>query len=267
VREHGGVAAASPAELAQRSDVVITMVVDSPDVEQVLLGPAGVVEGAKPGLLCIDMSTIAPSASRRIAGTLAERGLRFVDAPVTGSAPRAQDGTLTIMVGGNDEGVAAARPLLEAMGKLIVHVGPVGQGEMAKVINNAVAATNAAVIAQALTVAERTGVDTEALVQVMAAGSGASTMLDLKADPMRRHDYTPLFKLAHMLKDVRICLEEVGRAESNGAGFPFAEQTAELLAQALEQGHGDDDFAAVVEVVERRAGIRLGERTTEKSLE
>ncbi len=254
VAEHGGVLAGSPAELAANSDIVVTMVVDAPDVEQVLLGPAGVVHGARAGTLCVDMSTIAPAATRRLGATLAEHGVRLIDAPVSGSAPRAQDGTLTIMVGGATSDVEDARPVLEAMGRLIVHVGALGEGELVKVINNAVAATNAAVIAEALVFAQRAGLDLDAMVEVMSASSGGSVMLDLKAAPMRQHDYTPLFRLGHMLKDLAICLDA---GASAGAAFPFAAQTCELLTAAARAGRGDEDFAALASVVEARAGTML----------
>jgi 3-hydroxyisobutyrate dehydrogenase-like beta-hydroxyacid dehydrogenase len=140
------------------------------------------------------------------------------------------------------------------MGKLIVHAGPLGHGQMVKVINNAVAATNAAAVGQALLVAAKAGVELDALVQVMSAGSGGSTMLELKAGPMREHDYTTLFKLEHMLKDVRLCLEE---GQAAGAPFPFAALTREILSAAMGRGLGDADFAALIEVLEGEAGFRL----------
>jgi 3-hydroxyisobutyrate dehydrogenase-like beta-hydroxyacid dehydrogenase len=220
----------------------------------VLLGPRGVAEGAAPGTLCVDMSTIAPSQTRAIGAALAERGLSLLDAPVTGSAPRAEDGTLTIMAGGEPDDFERAQPLLEAMGELVLHVGPLGQGEMLKLVNNAVAAANAATLAQALVVAKATGVDLKALVAVMGAGSGGSTMLTLKAGPMLEHDYTTLFKLEHMLKDVRLCLEE---GQTAGVPFPVAAATREALNAAMGRGHGDDDFAAVLEAFEGLAGVRL----------
>jgi 3-hydroxyisobutyrate dehydrogenase len=246
--------AGSPADAAQDNEIVITMVVDGPQVEQVLLGDQGVAGGARPGTLCIDCSTIGPSATRAIGERLAQHELELLDAPVTGSAPRAQDGTLTIMAGGSPEAFARARPALEAMGKLIVHAGPLGHGQMVKVINNAVAATNAGVVGQALLVAARAGVDLDALVQVMGAGSGGSTMLELKAGAMREHDFTPLFKLEHMLKDVRLCLEE---GQAAGAPFEFAALTREVLSAAMGRGLGDQDFAALIEVLEGTAGVRL----------
>jgi 3-hydroxyisobutyrate dehydrogenase-like beta-hydroxyacid dehydrogenase len=252
--EHDATVAATPAEAAKDAEVVVTMVVDGPQVEQVLLGPDGVARGAKPGLLCIDCSTIGPSATRTIGAALAQHQIAMLDAPVTGSAPRAQDGTLTIMVGGSDEDLDRVRPILAAMGELIVHAGPLGQGQLVKLLNNAVAATNAAVVGEALLVAARGGVDLDALTQVMGAGSGASTMLELKAGPMRNHDYTTLFKLEHMLKDVRLCLEE---GQALGAPFQFAAMTREILTAAAGRGHGQDDFAALIEVLEAAAGTRL----------
>jgi 3-hydroxyisobutyrate dehydrogenase-like beta-hydroxyacid dehydrogenase len=252
--EHGAVAAHTPAEVAAASDIVVSMVVDGAQVESILLGPGGVIEAAREGLLCADMSTIAPSDTRRIGAELAGRGVRLIDAPVTGSSPRAEDGTLTIMVGGEDADVARARPLLELMGGLIVHVGALGLGEMLKLINNAMAAANATVVAEALLVARATGVDLDALQTVAGAGSGGSAMLDLKARPMREHAYATLFKTEHMLKDVRLCLEE---SQAAGAPFPAASHARDILTATMRRGHADNDFAALVEAVEGLAGITL----------
>jgi 3-hydroxyisobutyrate dehydrogenase-like beta-hydroxyacid dehydrogenase len=252
--EHGGRVATSPREAAEGADAVITMVVDGPQVQAMLLGEGGAAEGAPEGALFVDMSTIAPEDARRIAATLRERGHGFVDAPVTGSAPKAQDGTLTIMAGGSDVDLERARPLLEVMGQRIVHAGEVGQGQAVKVLSNAVSAINCATLAQALVVGRREGVDLDALVAVMSTGSAASTMLDLKARPMLEHDFSPLFKLAHMLKDVRLCLDEARRA---GAGFPFAGLASELYSAGVGRGLADQDFAAVLEVMEALADTRL----------
>ena len=252
--EHGAEVADSPAQVAERSDVVITMVVDGDQVESVLLGEQGAAAGARPGLLCVDMSTIGPRAARRIAERLQEPGLEFMDAPVTGSSPKAEDGTLTIMAGGSPAAFGRARPLFEAMGELVVHVGDVGQGQLVKVINNAVAAANTAVVAEALVAGKLAGADLDALVTVMGAGSGASAMLGLKAGPMRAHDWSTLFKLEHMLKDLRLCLDE---AEAVGAGMDLIDETAKVLAEAERKGLGERDFAALLEVVEERSGARL----------
>jgi 3-hydroxyisobutyrate dehydrogenase-like beta-hydroxyacid dehydrogenase len=252
--EHGAEVAESPAQVAERSDIVITMVVDGDQVEALLLGEQGVAEGAGDGLLCIDMSTIGPRAARRIGEQLAARGIDFMDAPVTGSSPKAADGTLTIMAGGDAASFERARPLFDAMGELIVHVGELGQGQLVKVINNSVAAANTAVVAEALLAGQLAGANLDALVTVMKAGSGASAMLELKAGPMRSHDWSTLFKLEHMLKDVRLCLDEATQA---GADVDLIQRTAELLGEAERKGLGERDFAALLEVVELRSGARL----------
>jgi 3-hydroxyisobutyrate dehydrogenase-like beta-hydroxyacid dehydrogenase len=254
--EHRATVALTPAQAAEGSAIVFTMVVDGPQVESVLLGEDGAAEGAGDGTLFVDCSTIGPTATREIARRLQEHGsgLALIDAPVTGSSPKAQDGTLTIMVGATDEQFARVRPALEAMGELIVHAGPPGHGQMVKLINNAVAATNAAVVGQALLVGARAGVDLDALVDVMGAGAGGSAMLELKAGPMRRHDYSTLFKLEHMLKDVRLCLEE---GQALGVPFPSAAFAREILTAAMGLGHGDDDFAALIEPLQGIAGTRL----------
>ena len=252
--ELGEPIADSPRAAADGADALITMVPDAPEVEAVLFGDDSAAEALAPGALVIDMSTIAPSASRLIAARLAEREIHFVDAPVTGSSPRAEDGTLTIMAGGSAEDVARARPLFEAMGELIVHAGPTGHGSMVKLLNNAVAAINAAAIAEAFDVGEAYGVDLERLLEVMRAGSAGSVMLELKGRPMLDRNYEPLFKLAHMLKDVRHCLDE---AKALGEDFDLAADAEALYAAAAESGHADDDFAAVAEAVRaRRASAR-----------
>jgi 3-hydroxyisobutyrate dehydrogenase-like beta-hydroxyacid dehydrogenase len=173
---------------------------------------------------------------------------------VSGSSPKAEDGTLTIMAGGTEADFARARPLFEVMGELVVHVGELGHGQIVKLINNAVAASNASTLAQALIVGKATGVDLEALERIMGASSGGSTMLGLKAQPMRTHDYSTLFKLEHMLKDVRLCLEE---GQAAGVPFPAAANAREVLSAAMGRGLGDADFAAMVEVLEGLAGVRL----------
>jgi 3-hydroxyisobutyrate dehydrogenase-like beta-hydroxyacid dehydrogenase len=251
---HGAELAASAAELASRCDVAITMVVDGAQVESVLLGGDGVAAGAASGMLCVDMSTISPSKTRAIGAELARRGIGFVDAPVTGSAPRAEDGTLTIMAAGARGNVERAWPLFEAMGKRIFHVGELGQGEALKLVNNAVAAANLATIAQAALLARAAGLDLDDVEAVLGAGSGGSAMLDLKLAAMREHDYTTLFKIDHMVKDVELCLELSEAAEVPCPSFSLAR---ELLLDAASRGHGDDDFAAILEAVEDLAGRRL----------
>jgi 3-hydroxyisobutyrate dehydrogenase-like beta-hydroxyacid dehydrogenase len=247
--------AATPREAAAGAEIVFTMVVDGPQVRELLLGEEfGATIGAEPGTLFVDCSTIGPEEAKRIETALAERGFRFADAPVTGSAPRAAEGTLTFMVGGAKADYEQVLPALQVMGKVIVHAGALGQGQIVKVINNAVSAVNATALAQALLLGSQAGADLDALVTVMGAGSGGSTMLTLKGEPMRQHDFTPLFKLDHMLKDVRLCLQTAAAA---GASFEFAAETEQLLARASELGLGDQDFAALVEPLESDAGHKI----------
>jgi 3-hydroxyisobutyrate dehydrogenase len=249
--EHGGEVAPAPAALAAQVDLVFTMVVDGPQVRELLLGPEGVAQGAAPGLLCVDCTTIGQAAALEIGAALGERGLRLLDAPVTGSLPAAQDGTLLIMVGGDAGDLAQARPALEAMGKTVLHVGPLGAGQAIKVISNSVAIGNAVTLAEGLIAGKAAGVDLDALVAVMEGGAAASRMLTLKQQPMRTHDFTPLFRLAHMIKDVRLCLD--------AASVPFetAERALADMEAAERLGHADEDFSAVVEAVEQRTGARL----------
>jgi 3-hydroxyisobutyrate dehydrogenase-like beta-hydroxyacid dehydrogenase len=251
VAEHGGELASSPAELASRSDLVVSMVVDGAQVREVLLGRSGVAEAAAKDLLCVDCSTIGPAAAREIGRELAKRGLRMLDAPVTGSTPAARDGSLTIMAGGETADLQRARPALDAMSQRVIHAGPLGSGQAIKVINNAVAAANAVTVAEALIAGSAAGIDIDALVAVMASGSGGSKMLESKAQPMRDHDYTPLFRVAHMAKDVRLCLE------SSPSAFRSAELALEDLLAAQQAGFADADFAAVLEAVQARTGNRL----------
>ena len=247
--ELGDPIAETPRAAAEGAGIVITMVVDAPEVEAVLFGDDGAAGGLTEGALVVDMSTIAPSAVKAIAARLDERGIGFVDAPVTGSKPRAEDGTLTIMAGGSDEDFARAKPFFEAMGELIVHCGASGHGAMVKLLNNALAAINAAALAEAIDLAERYGLDTDRLLQVMGAGSAKSTMLDLKARPMLDRSYEPLFKLEHMLKDVRHALAE---AKALGQDFDLAADAEALYASADAAGYGEQDFAAVAEAVRNR---------------
>jgi 3-hydroxyisobutyrate dehydrogenase-like beta-hydroxyacid dehydrogenase len=239
--------ASTPMEAADASDVTVTMVPDGPEVEDVLFGNRGAAQGMRRGALAIDMSTVAPEASVRFGERLQNDGIGFLDAPVTGSRPRAEDGTLTIMAGGTETDFERARPVLEAMGKLVVHVGPQGHGSTVKLLNNTTAAVNALAVAEALTAARRAGVDPGKLREVMAAGSGGSAMLDLKAGPMLEHDFAPLFKLAHMLKDVRHTLTEADRL---GVEMNLGRQAEQTYSRADRKGLGEQDFAAVVEVVE-----------------
>jgi 3-hydroxyisobutyrate dehydrogenase len=239
--ERGARAAATPAEAAAGAWAFVTMVPDAPQVEQVLFGAEGAAAALPDGALVVDMSTIAPSASRAIAGRLAPLG--YLEAPVSGSKPRAEDGTLTIMAGGEPEAFERARPLLEAMGERIVHLGPVGHGQMAKLLTNTMGAVNAAALAEAVRTAKAAGLDRDAFLEVAGGSAGASAILTLKGGPMFEERFEPaLFKLEHMLKDVRHCIVE---ANALGIELHLGGLAERLYSMADAAGHGEQDFAAV----------------------
>jgi 3-hydroxyisobutyrate dehydrogenase-like beta-hydroxyacid dehydrogenase len=245
--EHGAKAVATPADAAERAGVFVTMVPDQPQVEEVLFGTSGAAEALPQGALVIDMSTISPTASRGLSERLAERGLGYVEAPVSGSKPKAEDGTLTIMAAGEREDFERALPLFEVMGERIVHVGPVGHGQMAKLLTNTMGAVNAAVLAEAVRTAKRAGIDRDAFLEVAAGSAGASAMLNLKGPLMFEERFEPaLFKLEHMLKDVRHTLDE---ARVLGIELELGALAERLYAKAAESGHSEQDFAAVYTAV------------------
>lgn len=243
----------SPAAAAAAAGVAISMVPDVPEVEELLLGPEGAAAGLPDGGLAIDMSTIAPSASRSIGDRLADRGIAFLDAPVTGSRPRAEDGTLTIMVGGAESDFDRAAPLFDAMGELVLHMGPQGHGSLVKLINNTLAAVNAAALAEGISLGRAGGLDLEKAMQVVGSGSGESKMRELKATPMIARNHDPLFKLEHMLKDVRYFIAE---ARALGVDAEVASTAAGLYSRADGNGLGDDDFSAVIEAIGTKSGLK-----------
>ena len=217
------------------------MVPDAPQVEEVLFGDAGAAEALPDDALVVDMSTTSPTSSRAIAERLAPHD--FVEAPVSGSKPKAEDGTLTIFAGGEPAAFERARPLFDAMGELIVHVGPLGHGQMAKLLTNTMGAVHAAVLAEAIRTAKAAGLDEDAFLKVAAGSAGASGVLNLKGRPMFDERWEPvLFKLEHMLKDVRHTLDEA-RALGIELQLPTLAET--FYTRAAEAGHGEEDFAAI----------------------
>jgi 3-hydroxyisobutyrate dehydrogenase-like beta-hydroxyacid dehydrogenase len=245
--EHGARAAATPREAAEGAATVITMVPDAPEVEEVLLGEQGAAHGLEEDALAIDMSTIAPTAARAIGERLAEDRIAFLEAPVSGSRPKAEDGTLTIMVGGEAGDFERARRLFDAMGERIVHVGPQGHAQLAKLLTNTMGAVHAVALAESVLAAEKVGLDPGAFLEVAAGSAGNSTVLGLKGRPMFERDFTPLFKLEHMLKDVRHCLDE---ARALGVELRLGSLVEPLYAKAAESGHEEEDFAAVIRALE-----------------
>jgi 3-hydroxyisobutyrate dehydrogenase len=240
--EHEGArAAATPAAAARDADAFVSIVPDAPQVEEILFGEDGAAAALPDDALVVDMSTIAPSSSKAIAERLAP--LPYVEAPVSGSKPKAEDGTLTIMAGGSPEDFARARPLFDILGERIVHVGPVGHGQLAKLLTNTMAAVNAAALAECVHAAKAAGLDRQAFLEVAAGSAGASAMVTLKGEPMFEERFEPaLFKLEHMLKDVRHCVAE---ARALGVELKLGALAETLYAKAADSGQGEKDFAAV----------------------
>ena len=241
----------SPRDVAAASDVVITMLPDSPDVEAVVLGPDGIAEGIREGALYIDMSTIGPATSRKIAADLSERGVDCVDAPVSGGEPAAQAGELSIMAGGTDQAVERAGPVFDVLGKSATHIGPPGAGQVAKAANQVVVALTIQAVAEALTLARKAGVDPARVRDALLGGFAQSRILDLHGQRMLDGNYEPGFKLRLHRKDLAIALQ-LGR-EEHVPLFATA-QAAELMDGLLAQGSGDRDHSALATLYEQLAG-------------
>ncbi|MEV4100220.1 2-hydroxy-3-oxopropionate reductase [Nonomuraea sp. NPDC049649] len=244
----GGKGAAGIAEAVADADVVITMLPDSPQVEEV--APVVLAHGAS-GLIYLDMSTIKPETSRRVAREAAAKGVRALDAPVSGGERGAVDGTLSIMVGGTDEDFAAARPVLGALGTTIVHVGPAGAGQTVKAANQLVVGGIYGLVAEAIVLLEASGVDPAAGLDVLAGGLAGSRILDLKRHTMIKREFAPGFRIDLHHKDMGIAL---AAAREAGVALPLTAQVAQLVAAARAQGHGSLDHSALLKVVERLNG-------------
>lgn len=244
--------AGTPADVARTTDVVVVCVSDTPDVEAVLFGPNGLVDGARDGQLVIDCSTISPSATREFAGRLAERGVALVDAPVSGGSEGAQKGTLTIFCGGDAAAVERARPILAAMGRTITHVGPNGAGQAVKAVNQVILAGTYVGVAEGIVLATKAGLDVEQVVEALGGGAAQSWVLANRSGRMRENEYPLGFKVALHRKDLAIALE---MAREMGAELPVAEMTADFETDLMADGHADDDMSAVARVIRRRSGL------------
>lgn len=248
----GAAVAADPAALAAAVDVVLVCVSDTPDVQAVLFGPAGVAEGAAPGTLVIDCSTIDPAATRGFAARLAERGVAFVDAPVTGGSEGARQGTLAILVGGEPEDVERARPVFEAIGRTVTHFGPVGAGQAAKAVNQVVIAGGYLAVAEGLVLAMKAGLDPQQVVEALSGGVAQSWILANRSGRMIDNEYPVGFRIALHLKDLGIAL---ALARETGAVLPVAAIAAQLEAGIVARGHGDDDNSALARAIRSLSGL------------
>ncbi|MFQ5595229.1 MAG: 2-hydroxy-3-oxopropionate reductase [Anaerolineae bacterium] len=250
----GAAPASTPREVAANSDVVITCVPDSPEVEEVVLGPDGIIEAARPGLIYIDMSTISPAFTRSLAAKLAEVGISMLDAPVSGGDIGAQEGTLSIMVGGPRETFDACRPIFQAMGKGITYVGESGAGQTAKAANQIIVAGTMAAMAEALVLTAKSGVDPARVIEAISGGAARCWALEVRAPQILRRDLGPGFKAQMQYKDLNIVADAACAVQ---APLPVTAVVRELYAALLAAGRGDLDNSAIVTVLEDLAGVEV----------
>ena len=249
----GATAAASPREVAAASEVVITMLPNSPDVEKVVLGEAGVLAGAKSGTILADMSTISPIVSQRLAQEAAKRGVAMLDAPVSGGEKGAIEGTLSIMVGGEKAILEKVMPIFKAMGRTITHLGPVGAGGFVKCANQIIVALNLTAIGEALVLGAKAGVDPELMISALMGGMAASRCLEMKGPQILKGNFQPGFKIDLHYKDLGLIME-TGRAL--GVPLPVTALVQELFNALRVKGRGGLDHSAVITLIEDLAGVQ-----------
>lgn len=242
-------------EIAEQVDVVITMLPNSPQVTEVALGTDGIIAGAHPGLVYVDMSSIAPLAAREVAEQLAHKDVPMLDAPVSGGEPKAIDGTLSVMVGGDRTVFEQVEPVLRAMGTTVVHVGDIGAGNTAKLANQVVVALNIAAAAEALVLSAKAGVAPEAVFEAIRGGLAGSTVLEAKAPMMLDHNFTPGFRLNLHIKDLVNALDT---GHEVGASLPLTAAVLEMMTALKAAGHASDDHSGLVRYYETLAKTAIG---------
>jgi 3-hydroxyisobutyrate dehydrogenase len=247
----GAQAASSPADVAARSEMIVTMVPDSPDVEEVAAGQHGVFEGARPGLIIADMSTISPAVTRRLAKDASSRGCSWLDAPVSGGEAGAIAGTLTIMVGGDADAFARALPVFQGMGKRVTHIGPSGHGQTAKLANQVLVAINLLGASEALVFGAKAGLDLDKLHEALAGGAANSWAFENLGRKMLKRDFAPAFKVRLQQKDLRLVSEAAREVQTPVIGADLVQQ---LLRVLEAQGRGEDGTQALITVLESLAG-------------
>ncbi len=252
VAEKGAKRAESPAKAAEGADVVIVCVSDTPDVQGVILGEEGVIRGASPGAVVVDMSTISPAATREMAAALEEKGIKMLDAPVSGGSEGAINGTLSIMVGGDKEAVEKVTPVLEAMGKTITHIGPIGAGQTTKAINQIVICGEYLSVAEGLALGMKADLDMEKVLEAISGGAAASWVLDNRAINMIKNDYPLGFRVRLHHKDLRIAMEA---ARELGVTLPCAALVDQMESGLVARGFGDEDVSAVARGIREQSGI------------
>ena len=244
--------AASPKEAATGAEVIIICVSDTPDVETVILGANGVIHGAQPGAVVVDMSTISPTVTRRIAEVLGNKGIRMIDAPVSGGSEGAQKGTLSIMMGGESDDVKRVEPVLQAMGKTITHLGPIGAGQLTKAINQIIVAGTYWSVAEGMTLGVKAGLDMEKVVQAVGGGAAGSWGLTSRSANMIKNEYPLGFRVKLHQKDLNIALEV---ARELGVTLPVTAYVQQVESGLIARGYGDEDVSAMARSIREQSGL------------
>lgn len=254
----GALRADTPREAAAQAELIITCVSDTPDVEAIILSDEGVIHGAAPGSLVVDMSTISPSATRHISATLSERDVHMLDAPVSGGSEGAKNGMLAIMVGGAADDVQRAMPVLEAMGKTITHVGSIGSGQMTKAINQVILAGTFMGVAEGMVLGMKAGLDMQKVIAAISSGAAGSWVLSNRAMNMVNNTYPLGFRTRLHHKDLRIALEA---ARNMGLTLPASALMDQIENGVIGRGHGDEDMSGIARAIRELGGIGPSEET------
>jgi 2-hydroxy-3-oxopropionate reductase len=250
----GGTAAKSSKEAASQADVIVTMLPDGPDVEAAVLGPGGILEGAAKGSTIVDMSSISPVVAQKVGAACAAKGVEFLDAPVSGGEPKAIEGTLAIMVGGDAKAFEKIEPILKNMGASVTLTGPVGAGNVTKLANQIMVACNIAAMGEALTLATKAGLDPEVVFNAVKGGLAGSNVLNAKAPMVMSRNFQPGFRIALHQKDLRNALLA---AEAMKVPLPLTSAVQNMLMALMNNGKGSLDHSAIVTVVEAMAGVEI----------
>jgi 2-hydroxy-3-oxopropionate reductase len=250
----GATQGASSADVSAKSEIVITMLPDGPDVETAVLGAGGVLDGARKGTIVVDMSSISPMVSQKVGAACAAKGIDFLDAPVSGGEPKAIDGTLAIMVGGEAKVFEKVEAILKSMGSSVLLTGPVGAGNVTKLANQIMVACNIAAMGEALVLATRAGLDPEVVFNAVKGGLAGSTVLNAKAPMVIARNFKPGFRIRLHQKDLRNALLA---GESLKAPLPLTSLVQQMLMALMNEGKGDLDHSAIVNFIEDLAGIEV----------
>jgi len=252
VAKKGAKRAPSPREAAEGAEIIVTMVSDTPDVEEVVLGANGVIHGAPQGAIVIDMSTISPAATRQMAEKLGKKGIKMLDAPVSGGPEGAQNGTLAIMVGGDVADFKTALPILEIMGKTVTHVGPIGAGQITKAINQIIISGTYLTVAEGLTLGIKAGLDMQKVIEAISGGAASSWVLHNRGINVVNNTYPLGFRVKLHHKDLRIALDTARELEVT---LPATALVMQIENGLIARGYGDDDVSAIGRAIREQSGI------------